>query len=69
MIWVYIREVLGPGLHWDKTQAQFRAAYQRAQSDGQPDAAEHIKIIWEMRNRVMMEPMKLEEKDPGTWPG
>lgn len=70
MIWMYIRKILGSGLHWDKSQEQFRAAVERAEQDGQAEAAEHIRIIWEMRNRVMMEPMLSDkEKDPGTRPG
>ena len=26
MIWMYIRKILGSGLHWEKSQEQFRAA-------------------------------------------
>lgn len=63
MIWSYIYSLLGPGLHWFKPQSHFREAVKRAQAEGQHDAAEHIRIIWEMRNRVMME--KMQEKDPG----
>jgi hypothetical protein len=56
-------------LHWSKSQAHFREAVRRAEADGQQDAAEHIRIIWRMRNEVMMEKMQPEEKDPGSRPG
>jgi hypothetical protein len=67
--WAYIYRLLGPGLHWSKSQAHFREAVRRAEADGQSDAAEHIRIIWRMRNEVMMESMQAEQKDPGTRPG
>ena len=66
MPWAYIYKLLGPGLHWNKTQEHFRKAVEKAEKDGQQEAAEHIKIIWRMRNEVMMES---EEKDPGSRPG
>jgi hypothetical protein len=59
--------LLGPGLHWGKPQSLFREAVRRAEADGQRDAAEHIRIIWELRNKVMME--RIQEKDPGTEAG
>ena len=59
--------ILGPGLHWTKSQEHFRRAVQRAEADGQTDAAEHIRIIWRMRNEVMME--RMQEKDPGAEAG
>lgn len=62
MPWGYIYKVLGPGLHWNKSQAQIRAAIAQAEKDGQQDAADHIRIILKLRNEVMMES---EEKDPG----
>jgi hypothetical protein len=69
MSWDYIYRLLGPGLHWFKSQAHFRKAVSRAEADGQTDAAEHIRIIWQLRNDVMMEPLQAEEKDPGAGPG
>lgn len=63
MIWAYIYQLLGPGLHWSKPQSLFRRAVQRAEAEGQQDAADHIRIIWELRNEVMME--RMQEKDPG----
>ena len=59
--------LLGPGLHWTKSQAHFREAVRRAEADGQHDAAEHIRIIWRLRNEVMME--RMQEKDPGAEAG
>ena len=69
MSWAYIYQLLGPGLHWNKSQAHFREAVLRAEADGQQDAADHIRIIWGLRNDVMMESMQAEEKNPGTGPG
>lgn len=61
MPWAYIYRLLGPGLHWFKPQITFRNAIIQAIKDNNQDAAEHIDIIWEMRNKVMME----QKEDPG----
>ncbi len=61
MPWAYIRQILGPGLHWGRTQDELLAAIDRARADGQHDAAEHIEIILGLRNFVMC-----EEKTPRT---
>lgn len=61
MPWAYIYRLLGPGLHWNKPQKVFRDAFLIAKQDNQQDAAEHINIIWDMRNVVMME----NKEDPG----
>jgi len=61
MPWAYIRQILGPGLHWGRTQDELHAAIDRARADGQHDAAEHLEIILELRNFVMC-----EEKTPRT---
>jgi hypothetical protein len=60
MPWAYIRSLLGPGLHWDRTQPQLLAAIAQADKDGQADAAEHIRIILRLRNRVLMD---VEQKE------
>jgi len=59
--WAYKRQLLGPGLHWGRTQQELMTAIDRARADNQHDAAEHIEIILEMRNFVMC-----EEKTPRT---
>jgi hypothetical protein len=59
MPWDYIRKLLGPGLHWGRTQEELASAIKRAREDGQHEAAEHIEIIWDLRNYVMC-----EEKEP-----
>lgn len=61
MPWAYIYKLLGPGLHWGRTQEELLAAIKRARADGKEDAAEHIEIILEMRNFVMCE--KLKDQD------
>lgn len=59
MPWAYIHQLLGPGLHWGRTQDELNAAIDRARAEGQHEAAEHLEIILEMRNYVMC-----EEKEP-----
>lgn len=56
--WAYIVEVLGPGLHWSKSQAELQRAIQRAERDGQPTAAEHLRIILERRNFVYLDELE-----------
>lgn len=55
MPWGYIRKLLGSGLHWGKTQEELRAAIAQAERDGMHHAAEHLRIILRLRNKVMME--------------
>ena len=55
MPWGYIRKLLGPGLHWGKTRDELRAAIAQAERDNMPKAAEHLRIILRLRNKVMME--------------
>ena len=55
MPWAYIRRILGPGLHWGRTQDELLAAIDRARADGEHEAAEHIEIILGLRNFVMCE--------------
>jgi hypothetical protein len=55
MPWAYIYELLGPGLHWGKTQEQLKAAIEKAEKAGKHDAANHIRIILRMRNVVRFE--------------
>ena len=59
MPWWYIRSLLGPGLHWGRSREELRAAISQAYKDQMPEAAEHLRIILDLRNEVMF-----EEKDP-----
>lgn len=59
--WAYIRQLLGSGIHWDRTQEELQAAIETARAAGQHTAAEHIEIILDLRNTVMC-----EEKKPRT---
>lgn len=61
MPWAYIAKLLGPGLHWGRSQQELNAAIDRARAEGQHEAAEHLEIILGLRNVVMM-----EEKTPRT---
>jgi hypothetical protein len=61
--WELIRQLLGPGLHWGRTQAELRAAIAEAERLGEADAAEHLRIILRLRNDVCME---REEKTPAA---
>lgn len=63
MPWAYIVELLGPGLHWGRSQAELQRAIDRARAEGQHEAAEHLEIILGLRNTVMM-----EEKSPRAGP-
>lgn len=56
--WAYIRQLLGAGLHWNRTQDELLAAIQRARDDGQHEAAEHIEIILDLRNGVICDEKK-----------
>lgn len=61
MSWDVILRLLGPGLHWGRTQAEIQAAIRHAEQLGEVDAAEHMRIILGLRNAVAME---AEEKPP-----
>ncbi len=55
MPWWYIKNLLGPGLHWGKTKEELEVAIRKAESDNMLDAAEHLRIILKLRNQVMMD--------------
>lgn len=55
MPWRYIRELLGPGLHWGRTKEELEEYIRKAEQDNMPDAAEHLRIILRLRNQVRME--------------
>lgn len=52
MPWAYIRKILGPGLHWNRTKEELEIAIKKAEKDGKRDAADHIRIILGLRNTV-----------------
>lgn len=54
MPWWYIRRLLGPGLHWGRSEAELRAAIQRAENENMPDAAEHLRRILDLNRKVNM---------------
>jgi hypothetical protein len=58
MCWAYIQSLLGPGTHWGRSQEAFQALIDRAVADGQHDAAEHLRMMLERRNAVMMDKEK-----------
>ena len=53
--WAYIVMLLGPGLHWGKSQEELQRAIARATDEGKHEAAEHLEIILKRRNLVMFE--------------
>lgn len=55
MPWWYIRYLLGPGLHWGRSKTELQRAIEQAEKDNMPEAAEHLRIILELRNRVMID--------------
>ena len=66
MPWAYIRALLGPGLHWGRSQDELLAAIQRAEREGMLDAAHHLRIILDMRNVVNMDQPKNNPADRVT---
>lgn len=58
MPWELIRSLLGPGLHWGKSKEYLEEAAREAEKLNNHDAAEHIRVILRLRNRVMCEPDK-----------
>ena len=58
MPWAYIRSLLGSGLHWGRSQEDLLKLIARAEQDGRTDAAEHLRIILKLRNKVMMDKPK-----------
>ena len=50
--WTYIHAILGPGMHWSRTTKELHDAINRAELDGQKAAAEHLRIILDLRNKV-----------------
>lgn len=62
MPWWYIRQLLGPGLHWGRSQEEFLSAIKQAEADNMLEAAEHLRIILRLRNQVMMEDDKKEPR-------
>ena len=65
MTWGYIWSLLGPGLHWTRSREDLLAAIQRARSDRQEDAAQHIEFILELRDRVHLDTPEEKEAPPG----
>jgi len=55
MPWQYISALLGPGLLWSHEQEAFHKAIAQAVSDGNEEAAEHLRIMLANRNAVMFE--------------
>ena len=67
MPWYYIKTLLGPGLHWSKTSKEFKQLIARAESEGMFNAAEHLKIMLELRDKVYMKTERMypdEQKEP-----
>jgi hypothetical protein len=55
MPWAYILKLLGPGAHWGRSHEELTEAARQAEADGKPEAAEHIRVIHQLRNRVYMD--------------
>lgn len=52
MPWWYIRHLLGPGLHWGKSKEELQQLIDQAEEEDMPEAAEHLRIILQLRNDV-----------------
>ena len=55
MPWQLISKLLGPGLLWGHSQHHLLAAIAEAEKVGRPDAAEHLRGMLEVRNKVRFE--------------
>jgi hypothetical protein len=53
-----ILKLLGPGLHWGKSQDEFLEAIDEARRRDRKDVAQHLEIMLERRNAVMFESPK-----------
>ena len=51
-IWQTIMDLIGPGLHWDKSAEFYREAITKAEAAGEFEAADHIRLILERREKV-----------------
>lgn len=63
MPWKYIRQLIGPGSHWSRTQQELLDAIAQAEADNMPAAADHIRIILKLRNRVLFETPQKTPRD------
>lgn len=58
-VWGYIRRLLGPGLHWGRSEVELQAAIERAKTDNRQDAVEHLEIIKGQRGLVAFDKEKI----------
>lgn len=59
MPWKYIKNLLGPGLHWGKSRQEIKNAIEQAERDDMLNAAEHLRIILDLRDDV-----NFDKKEP-----
>jgi len=55
MVWKLISKLLGPGPLWGSSQQKLIAAIAEAEQLDKPDAAEHLRGMLELRNKVLFE--------------
>lgn len=55
MPWDYLSQLLGPGIHWGRPPEEWRLLIEQAIRDDRPDAAEHLKIMANLRDKVMFD--------------
>ena len=55
MPWKYITTLMGDGSLWSRSQHELLAFIAKAEEDGRPDAAEHLRSMLELRNQVYMD--------------
>lgn len=55
MPWKYITKLMGDGSLWSRTQEQMLGYIAQAEADGQHGAAEHLRSMLELRNKVFMD--------------
>jgi len=55
MPWKLILELVGPGIHYNKPRRVFLEAIEEARRRKRDDAAEHIRIMLALRDKVMFD--------------
>lgn len=66
MPWKMILDLVGGGLHYSKPRQVFLDGIAEAERRGRPDVADHLRIMLDLRDRVMFD---VPKKKPSTGEG
>lgn len=64
MPWKIIYELIGPEAHWAKPRQLFLDAIAEAERRGHQDAADHIRIMLDLRDTVNFDKPKAQPPSP-----